>query len=68
MKKLSNTETNLKKDVTNKKNVRYSLSFTIEVLLKYIVLNQPPVHSTSWKYSASTKSFLKMDKTWNHQI
>ena len=38
----------------------------IKVLLKCIFhaidLNQPPVHSTSWK------SFVKMDETWNHQI
>ena len=69
MKKLSNTEAELLiKKVCNSliNKLLHNLSFIIEIVIKYdfhsIVLNQPPVHSTSWKYSTSCKSYLKMDE------
>ena len=46
--------------------------FIIKILLKSIFhsidLNQPPVHSTSWKYPTSWKSFVKVDEIWNHHF
>ena len=36
--------------------------FLLKCIFPSIVLNQPPVHSTSWKYSTSWKSSLRMDE------